>query len=107
MRYKNIKKELLIALLLIVTTACFPQDVLLFQDGNKKDANILEITPKLVKYQKFNSSSKVIYTEDKYNLIGVIFEDGEFEKFETKKSRPSNIAKNSRVSDYGHNMFFF
>ena len=97
----------LIGLIFFVNNLAFSQDVLLFQDGNKKDAKILEITPEFVKYQKFNSYSEVVYTEDKYNLIGVIFEDGEFEKFETKKNRPSNIVNSSRVSDYGHNMFSF
>ncbi len=99
------KKELLIVLLSILTTVSFSQDVLLFQDGSKKDAKILEISPEIVKYQKFNSSSEVIYTEDKDNLIGVVFEDGEFEKFEGSKS--SNSKKNiSSLGDYGNNMFF-
>jgi hypothetical protein len=99
------KKYILVTLLLIVTTTCFSQDVLLFQDGNKKDAKILEITPEIVKYQKFNSSSEVIYTEDKYNLIGVIFEDGEFEKFESSKSSKSKKSTSS-LGDYGNNMFY-
>ena len=99
------KKELLIVLLSILTTVSFSQDVLLFQDGSKKDAKILEISPEIVKYKKYNSSSDVIYTEDKYNLIGVVFEDGEFEKFESSKS--SNSKKNiSNLGDYGNNMFF-
>jgi len=100
-------KNKFIAILLfsMVLTPAFSQDVLLFQDGTKKDANILEITPEIVKYQKFNSSSKVIYTVDKYNLIGVIFEDGEFEKFESSKS---SYSKNSYsdLENYGNNMFF-
>jgi hypothetical protein len=89
----------------MVLTPAFSQDVLLFQDGTKKDANILEITPEIVKYQKFNSSSEVIYTVDKYNLIGVIFEDGEFEKFESSKSNYSKSSY-SDLGDYGNNMFF-
>ena len=99
------KKELLIVLLSIVTTVSFSQDVLLFQDGNKKDVKILEITPEIVKYQKFNSSSQVVYTENKFDLIGVVFEDGEFEKFETIKSSYSK-NRNSNLGDYGNNMFF-
>ena len=98
------KKYILITLLLIVTTSCFSQDEILFHNGSKKDAKILEITPEIVKYQKFNSSSEVIYTEDKYNLIGVIFEDGEFEKFESRKSSYSKNS-NSNLGGYGSNMF--
>jgi hypothetical protein len=99
------KKELLIVLLSILTTVSFSQDVLLFQDGSKKDAKILEISPEIVKYKKYNSSSDVIYTEDKYNLIGVVFEDGEFEKFEGKKN---TFSKNmsSKLGEYGSNMFY-
>jgi hypothetical protein len=98
------KKELLIVLLSILTTVSFSQDVLLFQDGSKKDAKILEISPETVKYKKHNSSSDVVYTEDKYNLIGVVFEDGEFEKFEGRKN---TFSKNmsSKLGEYGSNMF--
>lgn len=99
------KKELLIVLLSILTTVSFSQDVLLFQDGSKKDAKILEISPETVKYKKHNSSSDVVYTEDKYNLIGVVFEDGEFEKFEGSKSNYSKSSY-SDLGDYGNNMFF-
>jgi len=106
------KIYILIALSIIVTSVCFSQDVLLFEDGNKKDAKILEITPEYVKYQKFNSTSKVIYTEDKYNLIGIIFEDGEFEKFESSKityskKSASLVEITSDLGDYGSSMFFF
>ena len=62
------KKELLIVLLSILTTASFSQDVLLFQDGSKKDAKILEISPEIVKYKKY--SFNFIYKnfkEDKFN----------------------------------------
>jgi len=99
------KKEFLIVLLSILTTVSFSQDVLLFQDGSKKDAKILEISPETVKYKKHNSSSDVVYTEDKYNLIGVVFEDGEFEKFEGRKN---TFSKNmsSNLGEYGNNMFF-
>jgi len=97
------KKLLLI--LLCLPMIGFGQDVLLFQDGNKKDVTILEITPIIVKYKKFNSSNKVIYTEDKNNLIGVIFEDGEFEKFENNiKSFTKSNDLNQLV--YGNNMFY-
>lgn len=78
-------KFIAILLFSMVLTPAFSQDVLLFQDGSKKDAKILEISPEIVKYKKHNSSSDVVYTEDKYNLIGVVFEDGEFEKFESSK----------------------
>ena len=99
------KKELLIVLLSILTTVSFSQDVLLFQDGSKKDAKILEISPEKVKYKKHNSSSDVVYTEDKYNLIGVVFEDGEFEKFEGSKSNYSKSSY-SDLENYGSNMFY-
>ena len=98
------KKELLLLLLSILTTVSFSQDVLLFQDGSKKDAKILEISPETVKYKKHNSSSDVVYTEDKYNLIGVVFEDGEFEKFEGSKSNYSK-SRYSDLGEYGSNMF--
>ena len=98
------KKIIITALCFVCCITVFAQDVLLFQDGSKKDAEVLEITPELVKYKNYKSND-VIYTENKYNLIGIVFENGEFEKFETKKSSYSNIVKNSIVSDYGHNMF--
>ena len=98
------KKELLIVLLSILTTASFSQDVLLFQDGSKKDAKILEISPETVKYKKHNSSSDVIYTEDKYNLLGVVFEDGDFEKFDGRKNTFSKDMS-SNLGEYGSNMF--
>ena len=98
------KKLLLI--LLCLPMIGFGQDVLLFQDGSKKDVNILEITPSIVKYQKFNSTSEVVYTEDKNTLLGVVFEDGEFEKFESRKGRSSKKS-NFNQADYGNNMFYF
>jgi len=95
----------LIILILLTNNLIFSQDVLLFQDGSKKDVTILEVTPEIVKYNKFNSTSQAVYTEDKYNLIGVIFEDGEFEKFDTRRGNSSNNS-NSNIGDYGSNMFF-
>ncbi|MDA9668987.1 hypothetical protein N9T62_00315, partial [bacterium] len=96
------KKILLILLCLPIIG--FGQDALLFQDGSKKDVTVLEITPTIVKYKKFNSSSKVIYTEDKKTLLGVVFEDGEFEKFE---SRRGGSRSNVNKGDYGNNMIYF
>jgi hypothetical protein len=96
------KKLLLI--LLCLPMIGFGQDVLLFQDGSKKDVNILEITPSIVKYQKFNSTSEVVYTEDRNTLLGVVFEDGEFEKFESRRGSSSK-KRNFNQGDYGNNMF--
>ncbi len=96
---------------LLLILLCFPmigfgQDVLLFQDGSKKDVTILEITPSIVKYQKFNSTSEVVYTEDKNTLLGVVFEDGGFEKFESRRGS-SSIKRNLNQGDFGNNMFYF
>ena len=102
---KLIMKKLLLILLCLPMIG-FGQDLLLFQDGSKKDVNILEITPSIVKYQKFNSSSKVVYSEDKSILLGVILEDGEFEKFESRRGgslKKSNFNK----GNFGKNMFSF
>ncbi len=77
---KNTTMKRLLLILLCLPMIGFGQDVLLFQDGSKKDVTILEITPSIVKYQKFNSTSEVVYTEDKNTLLGVVFEDGEFEE---------------------------
>lgn len=97
------KKTLLI--LFFIPMIGFGQAVILFQNGDKQDAKILEITPEIVKYKKFNSTNPVVYTEHKSNLIGVIFEDGEFERFETKKG--SSLKKrNFNQRDYGSNMFY-
>ena len=95
----------LIGLIFFVNNLAFSQDVLLFQDGSKKDVTILEVTPEIIKYSKFNSTSKVVYTEDKDNLIGIIFEDGEFEKFENRRGGSSKKSA-SNLEDYGSNMFY-
>ena len=90
-------------LVFFVNNSAFSQDALLFNDGNKKEVTILEITPEVIKYRKFNSISEVIYTEYRDNLIGVIFEDGEFEKFEPVKNRGVALGG---LGDYGNSMFF-
>ena len=92
----------LLLILLCLPMIGFGQDALLFQDGSKKDVTVLEITPTIVKYKKFNSTSEVIYTEDKKTLLGVVFEDGEFEKFESRRG-----GSNVNQGDYGNNMFYF
>ena len=83
----------------------FGQDVILFHNGDKQDVKVLEITPEVIKYNKFNSTSKVIYTENKYNLIGVIFEDGEFQKFENRRGG-SSILGDYDLGDHGSHMIF-
>jgi len=95
----------LIILIFLTNNLIFSQDVLLFEDGRKKDVKVLEVTPEIVKYSKFNSTSKVVYTENKYNLIGVIFEDGEFEKFESRRGG-SSTKSNFNQGDYGSNMLY-
>ena len=95
-------------LILTVTNAVFSQDLLLFENGEKKEVKILEINPSDIKYKKFSSSNEVIYTEDKSNLIGVIYEGGEFEKFEknNKRREDSSPSITERNSNYGSNMFY-
>ena len=76
------KKLLLIFFL--TPTLIFAQDLLLFENGEEKKVTIIEITPIEVKYKM---EGNIIYTVYKKDLVGVVLENGTFEKFDNKKSK--------------------
>ena len=94
------KKILLIGVFITLALSCFSQDYLLLRDGTEKDVVVLEITPDVVKYRRYNSNSKTVYSIDKTDVRKIIFEDGEEEVFSsTRNRRESNdYYTNNRVS---------
>ena len=67
---QNIQEKIALFLIFFVCIDIEAQDLILFQNGTKKEVKVLEISPSMVKYKKFSSSNDVIYSEKKSKLIG-------------------------------------
>ena len=63
-------------LILTVTNAVFSQDLLLFENGEKKEVKILEINPSDIKYKKFSFAYRSFLMKlDMASQQGTSFQD--------------------------------
>lgn len=70
------------------------QDVIIKKDGTKIEVKVLEITSNSVKYTNFTQPEGPIRVLQTYEINEIVYEDGQFEKFEAKQ--PANGTASPR-----------
>ncbi len=85
------KKRLLFVAFLSFLLNVNAQDVLLKEDGTRLDCKITEVSDGYIKYLRANNLSGPSYVIDKSKVLGVMYENGEFEK--VAKSHNSGINR--------------
>ena len=82
------------------------QDVIIKRDGEKIQANVIEITSETIKYKKHEQDDGPIRNINIYDVDEIIYENGEWEKFEQNEKEASNtnssrnIFRNNRRKEF-------
>lgn len=74
--------------LFFLSTFSFAQDVIIKRDGTKIEAKVLEVNPTTIKYKNFSQPEGPLRTLQVTSVSEIIYEDGQFEKFELKPLEP-------------------
>jgi len=96
------KKIILIALQLSITSFAFSQDLLTKKTGEDIKAKVLEVTQDEVKYKKYDSQSGPTYSIKKSELILIRYQDGTKDIFNENVNEKANnsddeMAKQGRI----------
>ncbi|MEO6667876.1 MAG: RICIN domain-containing protein [Ferruginibacter sp.] len=87
---------------IIITTFIFlpiilkAQDILMLKNGDEIKIKTLEITETNVKYKKWNNLDGPIYSQDKKNIVKIVYENGSIEEFK-KEAEPEDDEKQAAV----------
>ncbi len=71
--------------MIFISSSLFSQDIILKKDGTKIEAEVLEITEKIIKYKKFNQEEGPLRSIGISEVISIIYESGEKEVFNDVK----------------------
>ena len=83
---------------LLFSSTIFAQDILLKEDGTLVECKIKEVTSSSVKYLKFSDLEGPVFVEEKSDLIGVMYKNGDFEKITASKSKVNKKYVGHRVN---------
>ena len=84
-------KLILFIVLVLLTSAVYSQDYIIKKDGEKIEAKVLEVTTTHVKYRKFSQPEGPNRSIEISLLKEIIYEDGQFDTFETPKTTPTQL----------------
>jgi len=76
---KNMKKVLLFAVTVLISTVCFSQDIISFKSGRRMEVIVTEITPTLVRYKLFSNPQGRVYFAYKDDVAGIMYKNGKVE----------------------------
>ncbi len=104
---KTINKIIILLMMMILNSAIFSQDLISFKDGNTEEAIILEITPMLVKYKKFNNNDPLTYTILQSDILMIKYKNGILQTFsdQTIANIENNSNLNSKKLAYDQNKY--
>ena len=91
------KKSILLAAFVLISIACFSQDLISLKRGARVEAIITEITPTLVRYKLFSDPNGRTYFIYKDDVSGIMYKDGRVETFGTAGSR--TVERESRPAE--------
>ena len=78
---------------IVLTSACFAQDVIVTRDAKKINAKVMEVNAENIKYKLFEYQDGPTYTLPRSNIVSIIYQNGEVETFEIKAATPSTPAR--------------
>lgn len=95
------KKLLILTCLLVNAAWCFAQDKLVKKNAEEIQVKILEITPDLIKYKRFDNLQGPVISEQKQDFSEIKYENGLVEKFDitpklvkAETPKPLGLRKN-------------
>lgn len=83
------KSIIIVIILSFIIFSADAQDIILKNNGEEISANVIEITPDLIKYKKYNWSASPLYSLYIKDINKITFSDGNVEIFNSK-----NIEEN-------------
>ena len=92
----TMKKILLFAVAISISTVCFAQDILVHKDGKRAEVIITEITPKLVRFKLFSDPKGKVYFALMDNVSGIVYRNGTIETFEKSEKREVEYVTENR-----------
>lgn len=92
-------KRFIILFLLLVTTwqICFSQDIIITRDGQKIEANIVEVDDSQIKYKKFSNPDGPAFVLKNDKIQSIIYKNGELQMFDNKAADNANSSGNDEV----------
>jgi len=81
------KKVLLFAAIMLISTVCFAQDIISTKRGQRVQAIVTEITPTLVRYKLFSNPQGKAYFMYKDDVSGIMYQNGKVETFDHPEAR--------------------
>lgn len=79
-------KKTLAVFLLLISSACYAQDVITLSDGRNIQAKIIEITADVVKYKRFDNQDGPLFSVALNTITKVKYANGSEEFFSTNSS---------------------
>lgn len=94
MYFYRMEKIILILLIAFSATVSFSQDIITKKDGTTIEAEVLEITPTLIKYKKYDQEDGPLRSIKISDIVSIKYEDGEIEKFASENE--TKLEKDKR-----------
>ena len=88
------KKRILSALcILVVSSTCFAQDIIITKDSEKISAKVLRITEDNVRYKDYKDQTGPSHSILKQEVASILYESGEVETFDSGLTATDNIDR--------------
>jgi len=88
------KKRILSALcILVVSSTCFAQDIIITKDSEKISAKVLRITEDNIRYKDYKNQNGPSYSILKQEVASILYENGEVETFDSSVSATNNLDR--------------
>jgi hypothetical protein len=92
-------KQILFFILLSINFVTHSQDMLFYPDGSKLEVKVLEVLIDEIKYLKWNFQEGPIYTEEKKNLLMILYKNGETEVFNSSDNGKDEKENNQEFDN--------
>lgn len=95
------KRFLFSLVALVITSACFAQDVIVQKDGSTIQAKVLKVSQSEVEYKKFSNPNGPTYTISTKDLQCINYENGSKDTFVSPNYNPS-IVTNETATQFSN-----
>jgi hypothetical protein len=95
----DMKKLLFILIAVFASISSFSQDIITLKTGDEIKSKVLEVTPDLVKYKKWENQDGPIYSSNKSEVFMIKYINGTKDVFNTSAATNSNSDQNSILNN--------
>jgi hypothetical protein len=93
------KKLLVFCIAAFASISSFSQDIIVLKTGDEIKSKVLEVTPDLVKYKKWENQDGPIYSSNKSEVFMIKYINGTKDVFNTSTAPNPNPDQNSNLSN--------